>query len=194
VKAECHRLYGIHFRIKVDARSLLEMINKPDLLPNAPGNRWLAFINLFDFEMVHIPAERHKGPDSLSRRRHVEDDSDDSDATMDADDTNKFARSTGRFVEIEQAIMDAAEMEHSLEADRQFVAVHIDRAFGECLPLDVEWIPASELRLVEGNHIFFEGTVNSIENENDDDPDSKDAHEHYRPDNDSETYWDQIQS
>jgi hypothetical protein len=57
IKAECHRLYGIHFRIKVDARSLLEMVNKPDLLPNAPGNRWLAFINLFDFEMVHVPAE-----------------------------------------------------------------------------------------------------------------------------------------
>jgi RNase H-like domain found in reverse transcriptase len=84
VKVERHRLYGIHFRIKVDARSLIEMVNKPDLLPNAPGNRWLAFVNLFDFEIMHVPAERHKGPDSLSRRRRAEDNSDDSNATMDA--------------------------------------------------------------------------------------------------------------
>ena len=192
VKAERHRLYGIHFRIKVDARSLIEMVNKPDLLPNAPGNRWLAFINLFDFEIVHVPAERHKGPDGLSRRRHAEDDSDDSDATMDADDTNKFARSTGRYMEIEQAIHDAKDTEHSFEADKQFVIACLDRAFGECAPLDVNWTPASELRLVEGNQIFFEGTVNSIENDNEDKSDSNNVHEHYRPDNDSESYWDLI--
>ena len=39
LKAERHRLYGIHFHVKVDARSLIEMINKPDLMPSAPGNR-----------------------------------------------------------------------------------------------------------------------------------------------------------
>jgi hypothetical protein len=112
---------------------------------------------------------------------------------MDADATNKFACSTGHFVEIEKTILDATETEHSLEADRQFV-VHIDCAFGQCLPLDVDWIPSSELCTVEGNQIFFEGIVNSIENENDDDDDSdsKDVHKHYRLDNDSKTYWDQI--
>ena len=65
LKAEHHRLYGIHFRVKVDARSLIEMINKPDLMPST---RWLAFIQLFDFEIMHVPAERHKGPDGLSRQ------------------------------------------------------------------------------------------------------------------------------
>ena len=69
LKAQRHMLYGIHFRIKVDARSLIEMVNKPDMMPSIPGNRWLAFIQLFDYEIVHIPAERHKGPDGLSRRR-----------------------------------------------------------------------------------------------------------------------------
>lgn len=28
----------IHFQIKVDAQSLIEMINNPDLMPSAPGN------------------------------------------------------------------------------------------------------------------------------------------------------------
>ena len=68
LKAQHHMLYGIHFRIKVDVHSLIEMVNKPDMMPSIPGNRWLAFIQLFDYEIVHIPAERHKGPDGLSRR------------------------------------------------------------------------------------------------------------------------------
>jgi hypothetical protein len=43
------------------------MVNKPDLMPSTPGNRWwLAFIQLFDFEITHVPTERHKGPDGLA--------------------------------------------------------------------------------------------------------------------------------
>ena len=68
LKAQRHMLYGIHFRIKVDACSLIEMVNKPDMMLSILGNRWLAFIQLFDYEIVHIPAECHKGPDRLLRR------------------------------------------------------------------------------------------------------------------------------
>ena len=68
LKAQCHMLYGIHFHIKVDVRSLIEMVNKPDMMLSISGNRWLAFIQLFDYKIVCIPAERHKGPDGLSRR------------------------------------------------------------------------------------------------------------------------------
>ena len=57
LKAQCHMLYGIHFCIKVDTHSLIEMVNKPDMMPSIPGNRWLAFIQSFDYEIVHIPAE-----------------------------------------------------------------------------------------------------------------------------------------
>ena len=39
LKAQCHMLYGIH--IKVDARSLIEMVNKPDMMLSILGNRWL---------------------------------------------------------------------------------------------------------------------------------------------------------
>jgi hypothetical protein len=51
----------------VDACSLIEMVNKPDLMPSAPGNHWLAFIQLIDFEIAHVPTKRHKGPDGLSQ-------------------------------------------------------------------------------------------------------------------------------
>ena len=94
-------LYGIHFRIKVDACSLIEMVNKPDMMPSIPGNRWLAFIQLFDHEIVHIPAERHKGPDRLSRRRRTDDDSSDSDAEMEADESFKFARTKENFMDLQ---------------------------------------------------------------------------------------------
>ena len=45
------------------------MLNEPDLQPNATINRWIQGILLFDFELIHVPADRHKGPDALSRRR-----------------------------------------------------------------------------------------------------------------------------
>lgn len=74
-----HRIWGIYFRINVDAKFLLEMIHAPDL-PNAPMTRWLLYIQLFDFDLVHIPSEKHKAPDGLSRRKPSPLDSDDEDA------------------------------------------------------------------------------------------------------------------
>ena len=44
------------------------MLNEPDLQPDAVINRWIQGIEMFTFELVHVPAERHKGPDALSRR------------------------------------------------------------------------------------------------------------------------------
>lgn len=34
---------------------------------------------MFDFELRHVPATTHKGPDGLSRRRRTEDDEEDED-------------------------------------------------------------------------------------------------------------------
>jgi hypothetical protein len=74
-----HRIWGIYFRIEVDAKFLLEMIHAPEL-PNAPMTCWLLYIQLFDFDLVHIPAEKHKVPDGLSRRKQSPLNSDESDA------------------------------------------------------------------------------------------------------------------
>jgi transposase InsO family protein len=59
-------LYGQRFTLEVDARSLVQMLNSPDL-PSSPMTRWLAFIKLFDLEVVHVPAEKHLLVDGLSR-------------------------------------------------------------------------------------------------------------------------------
>jgi hypothetical protein len=74
-----HRIWGIHFRLDVDAKFLAEMIKSPDL-PNAPMTRWVMYLTLFKFEINHVPAEKHKAPDGLSRRRCSPEDSDSEDA------------------------------------------------------------------------------------------------------------------
>ena len=47
------------------------MLNNPDIQPSAAINHWIAAIQLFDFKLVHIPAEKHQGPDGLSRREPI---------------------------------------------------------------------------------------------------------------------------
>lgn len=58
--------------VEVDAQYIKGMLNKPDIHPNAAMNRWISAILLFDFELVHVPGNKHKGPDGLSRRRVAE--------------------------------------------------------------------------------------------------------------------------
>ena len=67
-----YRLYIIGVKnlyVEVDAKYIKGMLNSPDLQPNAAINRWIQGILLFDFTLVHVPAERFKAEDALSRRR-----------------------------------------------------------------------------------------------------------------------------
>ena len=62
-------LVGVkHLQVEVDAKYIKGMLNEPDLQPNASINRWIQGILLFDFELMHVPADKHKGPDALSRK------------------------------------------------------------------------------------------------------------------------------
>ncbi|MDS9995183.1 Ty3/Gypsy family RNase HI domain-containing protein [Xanthomonas sp. A2111] len=70
-----HILWGQHFELQVDAKSLIQMINSPSL-PNAPMTRWVAFIQHFSFDLVHKPGKTFTMPDGLSRRPPTEEDSD----------------------------------------------------------------------------------------------------------------------
>jgi hypothetical protein len=54
--------------VEMDAKFIKGMLNNPTLHPNDAINRWIAAILLFDFELVHVPADRHTGADGLSRR------------------------------------------------------------------------------------------------------------------------------
>lgn len=65
-----YRLYLIgvmNLYVEVDAKYIKGMLNSPDLQPNAAINRWIQGILMFDFVLVHVPAERFRGPDALSR-------------------------------------------------------------------------------------------------------------------------------
>ena len=214
VKAERHLLYGIHFRIKVDARSLIEMINKPDLMPNAPGNRWLAFIQLFDFEVTHVPAEKHKGPDGLSRRCRAEDDSEDSEASMDAQDSHKYIKPIGKDIsqgllkeydknqDIKDAysqflvqcsremnVEDCLQTEYSYEVGKSMLTSRLERRIGECVALETDWVPATKLIALSTKNCSYQGKVLNIENET---IGPEAPHEHYKVDNDSPDYWNKI--
>ena len=73
-----HRIWGIHFRLDVDEKFLVEMIKAPDL-PNAPMTRWVLYLSLFDFEVNHVSADKHTAPDGLSRRKRSPLDSNEED-------------------------------------------------------------------------------------------------------------------
>ena len=62
--------------VEMDAKFIKGMISNPTLHPNDAINRWIAAILLFDFDLVHIPAEKHTGADGLLRRRRAAEDSD----------------------------------------------------------------------------------------------------------------------
>ena len=48
------------------------MLNNPDIQPNVAINRWIATILLFDFKIMHVPADKHRRPDGLSRQPPLE--------------------------------------------------------------------------------------------------------------------------
>ena len=60
--------------VEMDAKFIKGMINNPTLHPNDAINRWIAAILLFDFELVHVPADKHTGADGLSRRPRAPED------------------------------------------------------------------------------------------------------------------------
>ena len=61
--------------VEMDAKFIKGMLYNPTLHPNDAINRWIAAILLFNFELVHIPADRHTGADGLSRRPRAPEDS-----------------------------------------------------------------------------------------------------------------------
>ncbi|SJL18083.1 uncharacterized protein ARMOST_21655 [Armillaria ostoyae] len=57
-----------NFHVEVDAKYIKGMLIAPDMQPNAAINRWIQGILLFDFNLIHVPGTKFKGPDALSQR------------------------------------------------------------------------------------------------------------------------------
>src|ERR1700731_443564 len=56
------------FTVKMDAKFIKGMLNNLDIQPNTAMNQWIASILLFNFDLVHIPADKHTRANGLSRR------------------------------------------------------------------------------------------------------------------------------
>ena len=62
-------LYGVRFILETDARVLVAQLNQSGTdLPGALVTRWIAWIQLFDFEVRYIPGRKHSAADGLSRK------------------------------------------------------------------------------------------------------------------------------
>jgi len=76
------RLYTVRVKnlvVEMDAQYVQGMLKNPDIQPNTTINRWIAAILLFDFKLVHVPVEKHHGPDGLSRCEPADGESEDND-------------------------------------------------------------------------------------------------------------------
>ncbi|KAJ9246723.1 hypothetical protein DTO195F2_9270 [Paecilomyces variotii] len=66
-------LYGIHFRLEVDAKTLVAQLNRTATdLPGSVVARWIAWIQLFDFDVVHVSGKKNLVADGLSRKPATE--------------------------------------------------------------------------------------------------------------------------
>ena len=62
-------LFGVHFVIELDAKTLVAQLNRSASdLPGALVTRWIAWIQLFDFDVRHVPGKANMVADGLSRR------------------------------------------------------------------------------------------------------------------------------
>ena len=80
-------LYGVRFILETDANVLVAQLNRSGTdLPGALVTRWIAWIQLFDFEVRHIPGRKHTAADGLSRRPPTKEDLEELKAEPDIDD------------------------------------------------------------------------------------------------------------
>jgi hypothetical protein len=83
-KRECHGLmkvlkkfrnnvYAVRFLMETDANRLVHQLNLPaNDQPGALVTRWIMWIQLFNFDVKHIPGRLHGGPDGLSQPSLIE--------------------------------------------------------------------------------------------------------------------------
>jgi hypothetical protein len=82
-----HWLYGVHFTLETDAKTLVSQLNRAATdLPGALVTRWLAWIRLFDFDVKHISGTSNSAADALSRKPATKEDLAEKEAEQNVDD------------------------------------------------------------------------------------------------------------
>jgi hypothetical protein len=67
-------LYGVRFTVETDAKTLVAQLQRSATdLPGALVTRWLALLNLWDFDIVHVAGKKNVVADALSRRPEGDD-------------------------------------------------------------------------------------------------------------------------
>ena len=62
-------LYGVRFVVETDAKTLIAQLQRSATdLPGALITRWLALLNMWDFDIVHVAGKKNVVADALSRR------------------------------------------------------------------------------------------------------------------------------
>jgi hypothetical protein len=116
-KAERHCLYNIHIKLQVNAISLIQMTNSPDL-PNAAMTRWITYILMFSFN-GEIDIEGVKLLKALDMPYSEE------------------------FREI--SLVEFLEQEFDIDEDLRVKDTHLDHRIGECMVFEVSWLEPERL-------------------------------------------------
>jgi hypothetical protein len=67
-------LYGVRFTVESDAKILVAQLQRSATdLPGALVTRWLALLNLWDFDIVYVAGKKNVVADALSRRPEEDD-------------------------------------------------------------------------------------------------------------------------
>ena len=60
-------LYEVFFIVKLDAQTLVSQLNRSAAdISEALINCWIAWIQLFDFDVLHVPGKKHQALNTLS--------------------------------------------------------------------------------------------------------------------------------
>ncbi len=109
------------------------MMKSPDL-PNMAMMRWITYIQLFTFEITHMPGIAHCVPNGLSHRLRAANNSDYSDGDIDVEDGIKLI--TALPLEINVISYEEKEVENSLQMRETLPQSKLEHVLGEVKALE----------------------------------------------------------
>src|SRR5260370_3905077 len=168
----------------MDAGFIAQMMQALDL-PNAAMTQWIAYIQLFTFEIQHNPGVMHQVPDGLSHMLLAEDDSDYSGDDIDIKDGIKVVKVLP--AKNSQLEYEDHKQEESLQTEGYLARTRLNCVPGEVKVMETEWKLPAELRYDFRKMYVGEGKEFDLNEE-----DQKLNHPHQVQDKDEEGFWDDI--
>ena len=190
IMAQRNDLWGIHFKAEVDAKFLKQTINTPGL-PSQAMSRWISYIQLFDFELAHVPAMRHTGPDGLSRRPHDENDTENTEDELEIDEP-------GHFISGPRFLQEWETWQTSAKTSSVLAITQLKRETYEDL-MEPRWndqaytIPPEHEQALNGGYIALI-CATTVSNNSESQESARTSHPHKIKDRDGLEYWKDIET